>query len=132
MPSNSQKVSSKPGPHLLGDPPKIDIAMPEVDVQDEENSPENLPSIKIYDDDVSMRFLVCGVPCTLVSLIYFICISISCLNVELNNSISLVCTDYKLYSPQDACLLGSLEDGLNALLNIEVSLMQSFVLVICL
>ncbi|KAL5783589.1 hypothetical protein ACOSP7_008618 [Xanthoceras sorbifolium] len=89
MPSNSQKVGSKSGPHLLGDPPKIDIALPEVDVQEEENSqensPENLPSIKIYDDDVSMRFLVCGVPCTL-----------------------------------DACLLGSLEDGLSALLNIEI------------
>ncbi|KAJ4708717.1 AT-rich interactive domain-containing protein 4-like [Melia azedarach] len=85
MPSNSQKGSSKLGPCLLGDPPKIDIALPEIDVQEEENSPENLPSIKIYDDDVFVRFLVCGVPCTL-----------------------------------DACLLGSLEDGLNALLNIEV------------
>ncbi|TXG61715.1 hypothetical protein EZV62_013078 [Acer yangbiense] len=85
MPSNSQEVTSKPGPHLLGDPPKIDITLPEVDVQEEENSPENLPSIKIYDEDVSMRFLVCGVPRTL-----------------------------------DACLLGSLEDGLNTLLNIEI------------
>lgn len=76
MPSNnSQEVSSKPGPQLLGDPPKIDITLPEVDVQEEENSPENLPSIKIYDDDVIMRFLVCGVPRTLVSLIYLIFIN---------------------------------------------------------
>lgn len=66
MPSISQKVNSRLGPHLLGDPPKIDITLPEVDVQDEENSPENLPSIKIYDDDVSMRFLVCGVSCSSV------------------------------------------------------------------
>lgn len=85
MPSNSQKGSSKLGPHLLGDPPKIDIALSEMDVQGEENSPENLPAIKIYDDDVTMRFLVCGVPCTL-----------------------------------DTSLLGPLEDGLNALLNIEI------------
>lgn len=85
MASNSQKGSSKLGPHLLGDPPKIDIALSEMDVQGEENSPENLPAIKIYDDDVTMRFLVCGVPCTL-----------------------------------DTSLLGPLEDGLNALLNIEI------------
>lgn len=85
VPSNSQKAGSKLGPHLLGDPPKIDIALSEMDVQGEENSPENLPAIKIYDDDVTMRFLVCGVPCSL-----------------------------------DTSLLGSLEDGLNALLNIEI------------
>ncbi|WOL01072.1 AT-rich interactive domain-containing protein 4-like [Canna indica] len=40
---------------------------------------------KIYDDEVDMRILVCGLSCTL-----------------------------------DECLLGSLEDGLNALLNIEI------------
>ncbi|MBA0604091.1 hypothetical protein Godav_016777 [Gossypium davidsonii] len=84
--SNSQKQSIKPGPHLLGEPPKIDVSQPEVDMQEEEGSPENLPAVKIYDDDVTMRFLVCGSPCTL-----------------------------------DAVLLGSLEDGLNALLSIEVS-----------
>ncbi|KAJ9168107.1 hypothetical protein P3X46_019670 [Hevea brasiliensis] len=83
--SNGQKVSGKPGPRLLGDPPKIDITLPEADVQDEESSSGSLPAIKIYDDDVTMKFLVCGLPCTL-----------------------------------DACLLGSLEDGLNALLNIEI------------
>ncbi|KAB2019730.1 hypothetical protein ES319_D07G017100v1 [Gossypium barbadense] len=83
--SNSQKQSIKPGPHLLGEPPKIDVSQPEVDMQEEEGSPENLPAVKIYDDDVTMRFLVCGSPCTL-----------------------------------DAVLLGSLEDGLNALLSIEI------------
>ncbi|XP_022732624.1 AT-rich interactive domain-containing protein 4-like [Durio zibethinus] len=83
--SNSQKQSVKPGPRLLGEPPKIDVSQPEVDMQEEEGSPENLPAIKIYDDDVTMRFLVCGSPCEL-----------------------------------DAFLLGSLEDGLNALLSIEI------------
>ncbi|XWS72334.1 hypothetical protein CRYUN_Cryun02cG0031100 [Craigia yunnanensis] len=83
--SNSQKQSVKPGPRLLGEPPKIDVSQPEVDMQEEEGSPENLPAIKIYDDDVTMRFLVCGSPCIL-----------------------------------DALLLGSLEDGLNALLSIEI------------
>ncbi|CAL1390133.1 unnamed protein product [Linum trigynum] len=85
IPSNNQKSCSKSGPCLLGEPPKIDITPAETDAADEEGSPENLPAIKIYDDDVNLRFLVCGLPCTL-----------------------------------DARLLGSLEDGLNALLNIEI------------
>ncbi|XP_058108703.1 AT-rich interactive domain-containing protein 4 [Magnolia sinica] len=84
-PSNCQKVSGKLGPRLLGEPPKINIVPPENEVEEEEEGSPNAPAIKIYDDDVSMRFLVCGEPCTL-----------------------------------DACLLGSLEDGLNALLNIEI------------
>jgi hypothetical protein len=54
---------------LLGDPPKIDVAPAEVDVQEEESSSGTLPAIKIYDKDVIMRFLVCGVPCALVSLV---------------------------------------------------------------
>lgn len=69
VPSNSQKPSSKPGPWLLGDPPEIDIAMPEAEHQHEEGSSEAFPAVKIYDDDVTMRFLVCGLPCTLV---YFV------------------------------------------------------------
>ncbi|KAG8487601.1 hypothetical protein CXB51_018243 [Gossypium anomalum] len=93
--SNSQKQSIKPGPHLLGEPPKIDVSQPEVDMQEEEDFPENLPAVKIYDDDVTMRFLVCGSPCTL-----------------------------------DAVLLGSLEDGLNALLSIEKEL-SGFELNVC-
>ncbi|XP_022750015.1 AT-rich interactive domain-containing protein 4-like [Durio zibethinus] len=83
--SNSQKQSVKPGPCLLGEPPKIDVSQPEVDTQEEEGCLENLPAIKIYDDDVTMRFLVCGSPRVL-----------------------------------DASLLGSLEDGLNALLSVEI------------
>lgn len=34
---------------------------------EEEDSSEASPAIKIYDEDVDLRFLVCGVPCTLVS-----------------------------------------------------------------
>ncbi|GAV70983.1 ARID domain-containing protein [Cephalotus follicularis] len=84
LPFYNQKVSGDLAPQLLGDPPKIDVVLPEADVQGEEGSPD-LPAIRIYDDDVSMRFLVCGVPCTL-----------------------------------DTCLLGSLGEGLNALLSIEM------------
>ena len=36
---------------------------------------------------------------------------------------------YNFYSLQDACVLGSLEDGLNALLNIEVSSFLAFVFI---
>ncbi|KAL6996195.1 AT-rich interactive domain-containing protein 4 [Sarracenia purpurea var. burkii] len=87
LPDNSQKSNDKMGPHLLGDPPKIDVPPPEISAgDDDESSPDDaLPAINIYDEDVSMKFLVCGVTCTL-----------------------------------DACLLGSLEDGLNALLSIEI------------
>jgi hypothetical protein len=52
---------------------------------EEEGCPEGFSAIRIYDEDVNMKFLLCGVPCTL-----------------------------------DACLLGALEDGLNALLNIKI------------
>ncbi|KAK4395027.1 AT-rich interactive domain-containing protein 4 [Sesamum angolense] len=76
------------GPNLLGESPKINIDIPEMEDpgDDEESSSGSLPAIKIYDDDVNMRFLVCGETSSL-----------------------------------DACLLSSLEDGLNALLNIEVT-----------
>ncbi|CAK9179829.1 unnamed protein product, partial [Ilex paraguariensis] len=86
LPSNSQIGNGKLGPCLLGDPPKVNVTPPEIGAgDDEESSSGTLPAIKIYDEDVNMRFLVCGVACTL-----------------------------------DACLLRSFEDGLNALLNIEI------------
>ncbi|TMW90035.1 hypothetical protein EJD97_016275 [Solanum chilense] len=82
----SQRDSDNVGPHLLGDPPNIDVPPPEAGPEDdEESNSDALPAIKIYDDDVTMRFLVCGMPCSL-----------------------------------DECLLGSIADGLNALLNIEM------------
>ncbi|WJX24541.1 AT-rich interactive domain-containing protein 4, variant 2 [Trifolium repens] len=84
---NSGKGGGKLGPQILGEPPNIEIGPCEANTkeEEEEDSPETSSSIKIYDDDVITRFLVCGFPCTL-----------------------------------DACLLGSLEDGLNALLCTEI------------
>ncbi|KAI3759807.1 hypothetical protein L6452_07877 [Arctium lappa] len=83
---NSDEDNSKLGPCLLGDPPKINVPPPDAGGEDdEEKYPEDLPAIKIYDDDVNVRFLVCGSACTL-----------------------------------DASLLEPLEDGLNALLSIEM------------
>ena len=46
------------------------MQMPENDIPDEEGSSDNLPAIKIYDDDVTLRFLVCGLSGTLVYLLY--------------------------------------------------------------
>lgn len=86
VPGNSGKVEGKLGPYILGDPPKINVPPPEITREDdEEKYPEELPAIKIYDDDVNVRFLVCGSVSTL-----------------------------------DASLLRPLEDGLNALLSIEM------------
>nr|AWT58109.1 AT-rich interactive domain protein [Aeluropus littoralis] len=82
---NNHVQSVKLGPRLLGDAPKINICPPENEMAEEEGSSEVFPSVKIYDEEINMKFLLCGVPCTL-----------------------------------DACLSGSLEDGLNALLNIEI------------
>lgn len=67
LPDNSETVSGKVVPHILGDPPKIDVPPPELGgEEEEEGSSEALPAIKIYDDDVTMRFLVCGMPRSLV------------------------------------------------------------------
>ncbi|KAK6118737.1 hypothetical protein DH2020_047542 [Rehmannia glutinosa] len=84
---DDQKINDEMGPNLLGESPKITVDIPEMEdpVDDEEGSSGSLPAIKIYDDDVNMRFLVCGVASSL-----------------------------------DSCLLSSLEDGLNALLSIEM------------
>ncbi|CAD6224899.1 unnamed protein product [Miscanthus lutarioriparius] len=82
---NNHVQSVKLGPRLLGDAPKINISPPETEMVDEEGSSEVALAIKIYDEEINMKLLLCGVPCNL-----------------------------------DPCLLGSLEDGLNALLNIEI------------
>ncbi|KAL7100304.1 hypothetical protein ACP275_09G138500 [Erythranthe tilingii] len=86
-------VNDEVGPTLIGEAPKITIDAPEMEedrVNDDDEDEESLssgplPAIKIYDDDVNTRFLVCGRTTSL-----------------------------------DVSLLGSLEDGLNALLNIEM------------
>lgn len=86
LPDNSQMSGGMMVPQILGEPPKIDVPSPEPgDEDDGESSLGLLSSIKIYDDDVNMRFLVCGTAQLL-----------------------------------DTCLLDSLEDGLNALLSIEM------------
>jgi len=82
---NNYVQSVKLGPRLLGDAPKTNVIPAGNEVNKEEGCSEGFPAIRIYDEDVNMKFLVCGVPCTL-----------------------------------DACLLGALEEGLNALLNIEI------------
>lgn len=58
-----------PCPCLLGDPPKIDVVTPGADELEDENSLESLPSINIYDEDVTVRFLLCGPPCTVVRVL---------------------------------------------------------------
>lgn len=80
LPDNSQKVGGKLGPRLLGDAPKINIALSEREMgEDDDGLSEPLPAIKIFDDDVNMRFLVCGVPCILVSWkSHFFLVNFSC------------------------------------------------------
>ena len=53
-------MTVKLGPHLLGEPPKINVPPPEAVTGEDEESSSSLPAIKIYDDDINLRFLVCG------------------------------------------------------------------------
>ncbi|XP_027334591.1 AT-rich interactive domain-containing protein 4-like isoform X2 [Abrus precatorius] len=86
LPTDSHDANSEMGPHLLGEYLKINVEPPEMDEEDdEENSLGSLPAIKIHDDEVNLRFLICGAPST-----------------------------------ADESLLRSLEDGLRALLTIEI------------
>jgi len=57
------------GPHLLGEFLKINVDPPQMDEEDddEESSSGSLPSIQIHDDEVNLRFLICGAPSTVVS-----------------------------------------------------------------
>lgn len=65
---NDHVQSVKLGPRLLGNAPKVNIILPENEMGEQEGCSEASPAIKVYDEDVNMKFLVCGVPCTLVSL----------------------------------------------------------------
>ncbi|KAL9228482.1 hypothetical protein vseg_004060 [Gypsophila vaccaria] len=86
LPKSSPNSGSDLGPSLLGEAPNIDVVLPEADEEEEDESSEaNLSAVKIHDDELSVRFLICGVASSL-----------------------------------DAYLLGCLEDGLNALLGIEM------------
>ncbi|KAA0059361.1 AT-rich interactive domain-containing protein 4-like [Cucumis melo var. makuwa] len=87
LPSSSHKeVSEDLGPHLLGERLKINVEPLEKEVADDEESSSEGISVSVLDNDVEMRFLVCGEPGSL-----------------------------------DAYVLEALEDGLNALLDIEVT-----------
>lgn len=85
MPASCLQVDRKFFPCFIGDAPKIHVNPVEKSIYVGESSASSLPNIKIHDEYVNVKFLVCGMPCIL-----------------------------------DACILGSLEDGLSALLNIEI------------
>lgn len=69
VPGNSQKAGDKLGPSLLGEAPIIEVVLPEADDGDEEDGSENnLSAVNIHDDDVNVRFLICGVASSLVSV----------------------------------------------------------------
>jgi hypothetical protein len=55
-------------PRLLGNSSKVNIILPQNEVGEEEGCFKTFPDIKVYDDDVNMKFLVWGVTCTLVSI----------------------------------------------------------------
>ena len=66
--ADSHDADSEMGPHLLGNCLKINVEPPEVaEEDDEESASGSLPAIKIHDDEVNLRFLVCGAPSTVVS-----------------------------------------------------------------
>lgn len=79
---NNHVQSVKLGPRLLGDAPKVNVVTPENEMAEEEGSSSEVsPAIKIYDDDINMKFLLCGVPSALVSfdILHVRIIHISCI-----------------------------------------------------
>ncbi|OIW04542.1 hypothetical protein TanjilG_13924 [Lupinus angustifolius] len=86
LPGDSHDTNCEMGPHLLGNHLQINVDPPEMgEEDDDENSSGSLADITIHDDEVNLRFLICGAPSTV-----------------------------------DESLLRSLEDGLRALLTIEI------------
>ncbi|XP_021717398.1 AT-rich interactive domain-containing protein 4-like isoform X2 [Chenopodium quinoa] len=68
VPRNSQMAGCNlgGGASLLGEAPIVEVALTEANDGDEEDgSGSNLSTVKIHDDEVSVRFLVCGVACSL-------------------------------------------------------------------
>lgn len=61
------QASSDLGLDLLGIPPEIDVSYPEEDIAEERDDLSSLPAVKIHDEDVSLRFLICGVRSSVVS-----------------------------------------------------------------
>lgn len=69
LPTDNNDAISDMGPHLLGDCLIINVDPPEMgedDDDDEESSSGSLPAIKIHDDEVNLRFLICGAPTIVV------------------------------------------------------------------
>jgi len=60
-------ANSDLGLDLLGIPPKIDVSYPVEDIAEEKDDVSSLPAVKIHDEDVSLRFLICGVRSSMVS-----------------------------------------------------------------
>lgn len=61
------KVNTDLGLDLLGIPPEIVVSYPEEDIAEERDDMGSLPAVKIHDEDVSLRFLICGVRSSMVS-----------------------------------------------------------------
>ena len=60
-------ITSDLEPQVIGEPLKINVEPPKVDVgegEDEDGSLETLTAISIHDNSVTVRFLICGVACT--------------------------------------------------------------------
>ncbi|KAI3414558.1 uncharacterized protein J3R85_016201 [Psidium guajava] len=55
------KANTDLGLDLLGIPPEIVVSYPEEDIAEERDDLSSLPAVKIHDEDVSLRFLICGV-----------------------------------------------------------------------
>lgn len=85
LPTSCLQVDRKICPCFIGDAPKIHVNIFEKSLYGGDSSASSLPNIRIHDEHVNVKVLVCGMPCIL-----------------------------------DARLLGSLEDGLSALLNVEI------------
>ncbi|KAF2919951.1 hypothetical protein DAI22_08g173500 [Oryza sativa Japonica Group] len=103
------------GPHLLGDAPRIYITPPGNKMAEEEDTSEYFPDIKIYDEDVHLKLLICGAHCTPISKSDHAEIFLLKYG-NFSYSKSMIVLPSLL---QDSSILNSLEDGLNALLNIE-------------
>lgn len=67
LPFKGQNLCGKPGPRLLCESPKVNVSFPEKDMGEEEGALDSLASVKVFGEDVTMRFPICGISCTLVS-----------------------------------------------------------------
>lgn len=63
LPNSSHgEVSEDLGPDILGERLKINVEPLEIEAAYDEESSLEIPSVSILDNDVEMRFLVCGEP----------------------------------------------------------------------